>query len=366
MRGEETESWRYFRRDVVPFAAMFAVECATVGSSTLYKAATLRGLNFYVFIFYTYVISTLILLPLSIIFGRSRRLPSVKSPLFFKILLLGLVGISFMAVLAGCKGIEYSSPTVSSAISNLTPAFTFILAVIFRMENVRLRSSATQAKIIGAIISISGALVVVLYKGSTLFADASVSPTISLHKKLTSSESSWIIGGLLITLHYFLTSVWYILQTRIMEIYPEEITVVFLYNLCVTLISAPVCLLGERNFTSWILKPDVSLAAIMYSGVFVTVFSGLTHTWGLHLKGPVYISLFRPLSIVIVVAMGAIFLGDALHLGSVIGSVILCIGFYMLIWGKAREDTTKNVAGSEHYSPLLLTHIIEDEALPLR
>ena len=70
MRGEETESWRYFRRDVVPFAAMFAVECATVGSSTVYKAATLRGLNFYVFIFYTYVISTLILLPLSIIFGR--------------------------------------------------------------------------------------------------------------------------------------------------------------------------------------------------------------------------------------------------------------------------------------------------------
>ncbi|XP_022561036.1 WAT1-related protein At5g40240-like isoform X2 [Brassica napus] len=361
MRGEETEAWMYFRRDVVPFAAMFAVECATVGSSTLYKAATLRGLNFYVFIFYTYVISTLILFPLSIIFGR---LPSVKSPLFFKILLLGLVG--FMAVIAGCKGIEYSSPTVSSAISNLTPAFTFTLAVIFRMENVRLRSSATQAKIIGAIVSISGALVVVLYKGPTLFAAASVSPTISLHQHLSSSESSWIIGGLLITLHYFLTSVWYILQTRIMEIYPEEITVVFLYNLCVTLISAPVCLLGERNFTSWILKPDISLAAIMYSGVFVSVFSGLTHTWGLHLKGPVYISLFRPLSIVIVVAMGAIFLGDALHLGSVIGSVILCIGFYTLIWGKAREDTAKNVAGSEHYSPLLLTHIIEDEALPLR
>lgn len=162
------------------------------------------------------------------------------------------------------------------------------------MENVRLRSSATQAKIIGAIVSISGALVVVLYKGPTLFAAASVSPTISLHQHLSSSESSWIIGGLLITLHYFLTSVWYILQvqtleklvknifrlhikillnsvavymfqTRIMEIYPEEITVVFLYNLCVTLISAPVCLLGERNFTSWTLKPDISLAAIMYS-----------------------------------------------------------------------------------------------------
>jgi hypothetical protein len=62
--------------------------------------------------------------------------------------------------------------------------------------------------------------------------------------------------------------------------------------------------------------------------------------------------------------MGAIFLGDALHLGSVIGSMILCIGFYTVIWGKAREDTIKTVAGSEQ-SPLLLTHIIEDGAFPL-
>lgn len=68
--GEETVAWRYFYRDVLPFAAMFAVECAAVGSNTLYKAATLRGLKFYVFIFYSYAISTLVLLPLFLIFGR--------------------------------------------------------------------------------------------------------------------------------------------------------------------------------------------------------------------------------------------------------------------------------------------------------
>jgi hypothetical protein len=90
--GEEKVAWKYFTRDVVPFAAMFAVECATVGSNTLFKAATLRGLSFYVFVFYSYIVSTLLLLPLSVIFGRSRRLPAAKSPLFFKIFLLGLVG----------------------------------------------------------------------------------------------------------------------------------------------------------------------------------------------------------------------------------------------------------------------------------
>lgn len=67
---EEKVAWRYFTRDVVPFAAMFAVECTTVGSNTLFKAATIRGLSFYVFVFYSYVVSTLLLLPLSLIFGR--------------------------------------------------------------------------------------------------------------------------------------------------------------------------------------------------------------------------------------------------------------------------------------------------------
>ncbi|CAG7906798.1 unnamed protein product [Brassica rapa] len=347
----ETVAWRYFSRDVVPFAAMIAVECTTVGSSTLFKAATLRGFSFYVFVFYSYVVATLVLFTLSLIFGsRKRRLPSAKSPLFFKIFLLTLLGLT--SRIAGCKGIEYSSPTLSSAISNLTPAFTFMLAVFFRMEQVMLRSSATQAKIIGTIVSISGALVIVLYKG----------PKLLVATSFTSFEPSWIIGGLLLALQFLLLSVWYILQTQIMEIYPEEISVVLFYNMCATLISALVCLFVERDLNSWKLKPGVSLVAVIYSGFFDTSLGSVIHTWGLHLKGPVYVSLFKPLSIAIAVAMASIFLGDALHLGSVVGSVILSFGFYTVIWGKAREDTTKTISDSEQ-SLLFPTQNREDETL---
>jgi hypothetical protein len=59
--------------------------------------------------------------------------------------------------------------------------------------------------------------------------------------------------------------------------------------------------------------------------------------------------------------MGVMFLGDALYLGSVIGSLILSLGFYTVIWGKAREDSIKTVAGTEQ-SPLLPSHTIEEEA----
>ncbi|VVB04863.1 unnamed protein product [Arabis nemorensis] len=130
---EETVAWRYFYRDVVPFAAMVTIKCVMVGSNTLFKAATLRGLSFYVSVFYTCAVATLTLLPLSLIFGRSRTLPSANSPVFFKIVLLALIG--FVSLIAGCKRIEYSSPTLASAMSN-TPAFTFTLAVIFRIMKI--------------------------------------------------------------------------------------------------------------------------------------------------------------------------------------------------------------------------------------
>ena len=81
------------------------------------------------------------------------------------------------------------------------------------MEKLALRSSSSQAKIIGTIVSISGAFVVTLYKGPPII--LTPSPSISLHQPphpLRSSESSWIIGALFLSVEYFLTPVWYIVQ----------------------------------------------------------------------------------------------------------------------------------------------------------
>ena len=60
----------YWYKDVLPFSAMVAVECTNVGLNTLFKAATLKGLSYYVFILYSYAIATLLLLPLAFIFRR--------------------------------------------------------------------------------------------------------------------------------------------------------------------------------------------------------------------------------------------------------------------------------------------------------
>ncbi|KAB1211732.1 hypothetical protein CJ030_MR6G023253 [Morella rubra] len=225
------------------------------------------------------------------------------------------LGGRFSAQLCGYKGIEYSSPTLASAMSNLMPAFTFILAVIFRMENLSLRSSITRAKVMGTILSISGALVVVLYKGPTIIPAPSKSPSLSLHFPLGSSKANWIIGGLLLAAEYLLASICYIVQARVMKAYPAELIVVFFINLSATIICTPVCLMADARSSSWRLRPDIALIAIIYSGFLGSTLGSVVHTWGLHVKGPVFVSIFKPLSIAIAAAMGVIFLGDALYLG---------------------------------------------------
>ncbi|KAJ7974536.1 WAT1-related protein [Quillaja saponaria] len=226
------------------------------------------------------------------------------------------------------------------------------------MEKVAIRSSSTQAKIMGTIVSISGALLVVLYKGPIILSTPSLSPSpslslhyplqssqtnwilgpsLSLHYPLQSSQTNWILGGLLLTAGYLLLSVCYIVQTQAIKSYPAELIVVLLYNLCGIFISAPACLLAETNWSAWKLSPDISLVAILYSGS-IAIFATVAHAWGMHLKGPVYVTSFKPLSIAIAAAMSVIFLGDDLHLGSVVGAVILSAGFYAVIWGKVKEE----------------------------
>ncbi|KAA3464339.1 WAT1-related protein [Gossypium australe] len=203
---------------------------------------------------------------------------------------------------------------------------------ITRLERVALRSSISQAKIMGTIASISGALVVVLYKGPQVFSSPSPSSTL-----LQPSYSNWAIGGILLAVAYLLFSIRYIIQTHVMEIYPAELLVALFYNICGAIISAPVSLIAESELSSWMLSPSVAVIAVLYSGV-IQAFSSFVIAWGLHLKGPVYIAIFKPVSIAIATFMSAIFLGDSLYLGSIIGAIIISIGFYAVIWGKAKED----------------------------
>ncbi|PIM98355.1 hypothetical protein CDL12_29166 [Handroanthus impetiginosus] len=306
----------YFYEEVLPFVATVTAECTTVGLTIFYKAAVTKGLSYHVFITYSCAISALLTLPLAYFCHRKTPLPRFTLGVFGRFFLLGVIG--FVCQSCGYKGIELSNPTLSSAMSNLNPATTFFLAILLRMESLKLRSASSQAKIIGTLVSIAGALVVVLYKGPLVIPPHQERLRLSHPSTLLrglSDQADWIVGGALLTTGYVLLSVWDILQAKFLKEYPAEFILVFWCNVSTFILSLPVGIVLEPNLGAWILPVDIKLTAILYSGIMGATFGSIVHTWGLRVKGPVYVALFKPLSIAIAVVLGVIFLGDDLYLG---------------------------------------------------
>ncbi|XP_030465643.1 WAT1-related protein At3g28050-like [Syzygium oleosum] len=332
-------------REVVPFSAVFTVGSITVGMNTMFKAANSRGMSYHVFLVYSYAIAALLLLPAPFFSLKSRTLPPLSLAIAAKLGLLGLVG--GLSQILGYAGISMSSPTLGSAISNLTPALTFICAFLFRMEKVSINRRSSQAKIIGTVLSIFGASVITLYKGPPMFTPK---PSLPLYPLVHASNSNWVVGGILLTGEYILVTLWIILLTQIMKDYPAELTILFFYNVIVSFMNTIFCIVMEHDMSAWRVQ-GIGLASVTCSGLFERCLNNIIGMWAIRLKGPFYVTMFQLLSIPVAVAMGVLFLGDTLHVGSLIGATILSIGFYIVMWGKAKEEMVDESVESQMESP---------------
>ncbi|GKC37538.1 putative EamA domain-containing protein [Tanacetum coccineum] len=58
----------------------------------------------------------------------------------------------------------------------------------------------------------------------------------------------------------------------------------------------------------------------------------------LQARGPVFVSAFNPLGMIIVAIMGASVLAEKLNLGSVLGAAVIVVGLYLVIWGKSNDQ----------------------------
>lgn len=91
------------------------------------------------------------------------------------------------------------------------------LTVVDRMESVTFRSSSSQAKVLGAIVSISGAFLVTLYKGPRIISTPpSSSSSVPQLLSSSNSNSNWVLGGLFLTTEYILVPMWYIVQVLLL------------------------------------------------------------------------------------------------------------------------------------------------------
>ncbi|KAM0057468.1 hypothetical protein Hdeb2414_s0005g00158531 [Helianthus debilis subsp. tardiflorus] len=186
-----TRRRRSWMNELLPFVAMLMTTCLDMGGLTLVKAAMDGGLPIIVYIVYHSALGTFILLPFFIIH-------------IYRLCLYQILGY---------VGVYYSSPTMASALGNLTPAVTFVTSIIFRMEKIDMRSSVSVAKLSGTIITICGAMVFTFYQGPQLFVTIR-SPASPDDQILLSQPSNWVFGGLMIFIGGTFGCIWNVLQVR--------------------------------------------------------------------------------------------------------------------------------------------------------
>ncbi|KAI3467491.1 hypothetical protein Pfo_024154 [Paulownia fortunei] len=338
--------------NAVPYVGMVIVQFAQVGLMIAGKIAMSNGMTTFTFTFYSNALASLILLPVSFFIYRSAR-----PPLFFTFLcgffLLGFLG--FLVQILGYTGIKYASASLSTTILNLIPGFTFVFAVIFRMEKFNCRSSTTLAKSIGTLVSVVGALIVTLYQGPAILG---ISPHSDASFHTLTSSSAWLIGGLLLAIDSVVSAIFIIAQALVLRKFPAELILMFFYSCFIAILSAAVSFIVEKDLSSWSLKPKMRLIPVIYSALFGNAFQVSIIMWCVRRRGPLFASVFHPLGVIFAIALGITILGEALYLGSVLGSIVTAVGFYSVMWGKDKEakmieDGVKSLESNGKRMPLL-------------
>ncbi|XP_052175946.1 WAT1-related protein At2g37460 isoform X2 [Diospyros lotus] len=235
-------------------------------------------------------------------------------------------------------GMKRTTATFAAAMCNILPAITFVMAYILRLEQIKLKSIRSQAKIVGTVTSVAGAMLMTLVKGPAI--DLIRTRGRSSHEATQSgiSPQHAVKGSIMITIGCLSWACFMNLQAITLKTYPAELSLTAWICLLGTAEGAIVALVMERgNPGVWSINWDTKLLAAVYTGI---VCSGLAYyIQGVIMKdrGPVFVTAFSPLSMVIVAVMSSFILAEQMHLGRVIGAVVIVGGLYLVVWGKAKD-----------------------------
>ncbi|KAK9063438.1 hypothetical protein SSX86_017308 [Deinandra increscens subsp. villosa] len=331
----------------LPFLAMVVAQISQVGLTFAGKKAIETGMQNFSYVFYSNALTCLILLPAVFLIHRPPNRPPLTPSAVGGFLVLGILG--FLAQVVGYAGVAYVSATVATAILNLIPAFTFVIAVIFGVERLDNGRLAMWVKIIGTAVSVLGAIIVTFYTGPAVIKTSHLSSISS--QPVLGQSSHWILGGLLLLIDSVIAALFIVTQALILKKYSAVLIVMLGYCSTIVVLSFLASLILEHDLNAFSLKSKPRLLAILYSGFFGAGFQVTIGSWCVKMKGPLFVAMFHPLGIVIAAVLGVLFLGDVLYLGCLIGSAVIVIGFYSVMWGKSKED--KNVQVESLNAPLL-------------
>ncbi|KAG8391075.1 hypothetical protein BUALT_Bualt01G0150100 [Buddleja alternifolia] len=333
-----------FVNNCKPYIAMMSLQFGYAGMNIITKISLNGGMSHYVLVVYRHAIATAVIAPFAFFFERKAQ-PKITFRVFLQIFVLGLLGpvIDQNFYYAGLK---LTSPTFSCAMSNMLPALTFVMAIIFRMEKVDIKKVMYQAKVVGTIITVGGAMLMTLYKGPLVemaWTKHRQSHGGSSSSSGETSDRDWFIGCILLIIATLAWASLFILQKHALKTYSNhQLSLTTWVCFMGTLQAIAVTFVMEHNTSAWRIGWDMNLLAAAYAGIVTSSISYYVQGLVMKTKGPVFATAFSPLMMIIVAVMGSFILAEKIYLGGVIGSAIIVIGLYSVLWGKYKEEQQLN------------------------
>ncbi|KAB5520779.1 hypothetical protein DKX38_025098 [Salix brachista] len=330
---------------VHPGIAMIFVQIVFGGINIVYKLVINDGMSIRVAVAYRLLFGAAFLCPIALIVERNKR-PKLTWVVFTQIFFLALFGGSIYHNLY-LASLNLTSMTFAAAMYNLSPAFTYMVAVLFRMETLSVNNARGIAKVAGTATCIGGAMLLTFYKG----VEISIWHTnIDLlkyhhnhHQKNAAGSAKQQMSGLAIALiACVFYAFWVILQAKINKNYPCFYSSTALMSLMGSIQAIIYALCFERKWSDWKLESNIRVISVIYLGILASGLNITLMAWCIAKRGPLYVAIFNPLMLLVVALAGSLVFQEKLHLGSILGGVLIIAGLYTVLWGKSKNSKSKN------------------------
>ncbi|KAI3914365.1 hypothetical protein MKW98_014972 [Papaver atlanticum] len=318
-------------KSLLPCFLMVLLQVVDGGNNVFCKLALNSGMSPSVMVAYGQIFATIILAPFAFFFER-KSMATITKYVAVQMFLCSFFGATLSHVLY-YAGLEHTTPTIACALLNLSPAITFILAIPFRMETITIKTNQGIAKLIGTIICVGGAMVMSFYKGSLINLGTS-----NLHwryavkvlgNRSAADESNSFVG---LTLVFLGVTSW--------SFFPPIYNDYHVWIMC-GLASIQCLFIGVLlegySVEAWSLTSPIRVGACLYSAAFSSALQFVVISWCISQRGLLYVSMFNPLALIVVAALGWVIMDEKLYLGSAVGAVLTVIGLYGVLWGKHQE-----------------------------
>ncbi|GMY27174.1 WAT1-related protein At5g07050-like [Fagus crenata] len=313
---------------------------AQMGYTFLYfitEASFNHGMNPHVYITYRHIVAGVVMLPFAYFLERKVR-PKLTLALLLEIFVLSLLGVG-LTLNMYFASLRYTSPTFVASTVNTIASLTFVIAVVLRLEVLDLRNRHGMAKVLGTLISLAGVMTMTFYKGSIM--KNLWHPLVYIQGQ-TSTHENWLKGSVLAITSCITWSIWYIMQAFTLKRYPAQLSLTTWMSFIGAAQSAVFTVIIEHKRAAWAIGFNIDLWSTVYGGVVVSGLIIFIQLWCTEEKGPVFVTMFNPLSTILVAILAYFVLGEKLYMGSVLGAVIVIIGMYMLLWGKEGDQEVHN------------------------